>query len=104
MCIRDRHMDARRLSPLTVGITKEGRWLYYTGPFEHITDGTWHTREVYCTPCMLCPDRGEPTLVVRGQHEMRYRFDAAFPILHGKNGEDGTVQGMLCLLYTSRCV
>ena len=89
------HMDARRLSPLTVGITKEGRWLYYTGPFEHITDGTWHTREVYCTPCMLCPDRGEPTLVVRGQHEMRYRFDAAFPILHGKNGEDGTVQGML---------
>ena len=89
------HMDARRLSPLTVGITKEVRWLYYTGPFEHITDGTWHTREVYCTPCMLCPDRGEPTLVVRGQHEMRYRFDAAFPILHGKNGEDGTVQGML---------
>ena len=55
--------------------------------------------------------------MVRGQHEMRYRFDAAFPILHGKNGEDGTVQGLLemagvpvvgcgtlasaCLLYTS---
>ena len=44
---------------------------------------------------MLCPDRGTPTLLVRGQHEMRYCFDAAFPVMHGKNGEDGTVQGLL---------
>ena len=89
------HLDTRRFAPLTVGITKQGKWLYYTGPFEHIADGTWHTREVYCTPCMLCPDRGTPTLLVRGQHEMRYCFDAAFPVMHGKNGEDGTVQGLL---------
>ena len=92
------HLDTRRFAPLTVGITKQGKWLYYTGPFEHIADGTWHTREVYCTPCMLCPDRGTPTLLVRGQHEMRYCFDAAFPVMHGKNGEDGTVQGLLELI------
>ena len=25
----------------------------------------------------------------------RIRLDGAFPVLHGKNGEDGTVQGLL---------
>lgn len=89
------HLDPRRFAPLTAGITRQGKWLYYTGPFCHIQDGTWHTRAEYCAPCMLCPDTGSPTLVVHGQHEARYTFDAAFPVLHGKNGEDGTVQGLL---------
>ena len=81
------HLDTRRFAPLTVGITKQGKWLYYTGPFEHIADGTWHTREVYCTPCMLCPDRGTPTLLVRGQHEM-----AGVPVVGC-----GTLASALCM-------
>ena len=90
-----KHLDVQRFSPLTVGITKQGKWMYYTGPFEQIQDGTWHTRAEYCAPCMLCPDKGSAALVVHGQHEARYTLDAAFPVLHGKNGEDGTVQGLL---------
>ena len=36
------HLDTGRYTPLMVGITREGRWLYYTGPVEDIPS---HGRE-----------------------------------------------------------
>lgn len=87
------HMDRGRYSPLPVGITKEGRWLWYPGPLEHLEDGTWQDRPE-CIPCTLSLDRGAGRLLLDGSGTSR-TFDAAFPVLHGKNGEDGTVQGLL---------
>lgn len=87
------HLDRARFRPLTVGITREGRWLYYSGPLARLEDDTWH--QAGGVPCTLSLDFGCPQLLLLDGSNRRLAFDAAFPILHGKNGEDGTVQGLL---------
>lgn len=79
-----------------VGITPQGRWQYYPGPLSGLVDGTWQDGSL---PCLLSLDRGEGELLVFGGGIERISVDAAFPILHGKNGEDGTVQGLLELAH-----
>ena len=87
------HMDQSRYLPIPVGITQEGAWLFYTGSLGHLESGDWFRQAGACIPCALCPDRGSRTLLLQGGGLVD--FDAAFPVLHGKNGEDGTVQGLL---------
>ena len=87
-------LDKARYAALTVGITREGEWLYYTGAVENIPAGTWQQDKVNCLPCAVCPGRGRHELAVFGPSVLRFAYDAAFPVLHGKNGEDGTVQGL----------
>lgn len=86
-------LDPARYAPVPVGITRQGAWLYYTGPIGAIADDTWHTDAAHCTPCTLDLARGSNSLWLADG--VRVAFDAAFPILHGKNGEDGTLQGAL---------
>ncbi len=94
------HMDASRYIPLPVGITREGRWLYYTGCLARLEDGGWFRQAADCVPCTLALDRGERSLLLLDGGGRRLPFDAVFPVLHGKNGEDGTVQGLLELTGT----
>ena len=89
------HLDRGRYQPLTVGITREGQWLCYRGPVSAIGGGSWEKDPAHLTPCALAPDRDRHQLLLLGDRVSRVSFDAAFPVLHGKNGEDGTVQGLL---------
>ena len=76
-----------------VGITKEGRWLLYTGPVEDILSGAWEQGPV--TPAFLSPDPSVHGLVaLRDGKAETIHVDVIFPALHGKNGEDGTSQGL----------
>ncbi len=88
------HIDRSVCVPLPVGITREGQWFLYNGPLERIPDGRWES-EGSCLPCLISPDRTKRELLVFGGSAIHYRLDAAFPVLHGKNGEDGMVQGLL---------
>ena len=92
-------LDRSRFTPLTVGITREGRWLRYGGPLSGLETGDWASRPD-CVPCALSLDRGDRRLLWLDGSGRSEGFDAAFPILHGKNGEDGTVQGLLELVGT----
>ena len=77
-----------------VGITKDGRWLYYTGPADKMPDGSWEQDE-NCRPCVLSPDRSHHGLLLLGDGKPEIiHIDVAVPALHGKNGEDGTMQGL----------
>ena len=87
-------LDPGRFRALPVGITREGRWLRYQGAVSHLETGDWQTQPG-CVPCALSPDRGERRLLWLDGSGRREAFDGAFPVLHGKNGEDGTVQGLL---------
>lgn len=100
------HMDRRRYEPVPIGITHTGDWFYYAGETEKIADDSWCGSED-CTPVTISLRCGESSLLLlrRGNAESaestKYmetveplEIDAVFPILHGKNGEDGTVQGM----------
>lgn len=86
-------LDRSRFTPLTVGITREGRWLRYPGGLSHLETGDWQAQPD-CVPCTLSLDRGDRRLLWLDGSGRSEGFDAAFPILHGKNGEDGTVQGL----------
>ena len=89
-----RAMQGGRYEAVPVGITREGRWLRFCGSAEDIASGAWERGA--CTPVTLSPDPADHGLLVWAQSGVRReRLDAAFPVLHGKNGEDGTVQGIL---------
>ena len=89
-----RHMDRERYRPIPVGITQAGDWFLYTGKWEAILAGAWQER--HCLPAAVSPNRRDHGLLVwrRGGMEI-IPLGGAFPVLHGKNGEDGTVQGLL---------
>lgn len=80
------HMDKDRFTPIPIGITRRGEWYRFNGDIDEIAADTWHTSGE-CTPFNFPLGRTSHALL-----------DAVFPVLHGKNGEDGTVQGLFELL------
>lgn len=91
-------MPKDEYEPLPIGITRAGRWLFYPGSYENIPDGSWET-DIDCCSCILSPDalhKGVIKIMADGQTTI-HRIDAIFPLLHGKYGEDGRIQG-LCKL------
>ena len=90
------HLDRDKYTPVLLGITRDGRWFHYTGPADALLDDSWHLDALHCTPAVLSPDRAlHGLLLLAPAGPSSLRLDAAFPVLHGKNGEDGTVQGLL---------
>jgi D-alanine--(R)-lactate ligase len=89
------NMDRNKYDPVIVGITPEGEWLKYDGPVECILSDTWKSSE-YCTPAIISPNRMTKGLVVfYGKQIAIMPLDVVFPMLHGKHGEDGAIQGLL---------
>ena len=90
------HLDPGKYEPVPLGITRDGRWFLYRGPFDALLDDSWHTDERHLVPAVISPDRGvHGLLLIASAGPSTVYLDAAFPVLHGKNGEDGTVQGLL---------
>jgi D-alanine--(R)-lactate ligase len=82
-------LDTERYEPFWVGITKSGAWKLCDGP-----DAEWENGG--CRPAILSPDRSVRGLLVmeQGQYEV-ISLDLVLPVLHGKLGEDGAMQGLL---------
>ena len=94
------NIDTAKYSVIRIGITKEdGRFYRYDGDLAGIRDGSW------------CADRTKLCGVTLSLSDGRLSFqpnadgyapepvvpDVVFPVLHGKFGEDGTVQGMFAV-------
>lgn len=78
-----------------IGITKDGRWLYCPAGPDAMRSGAWEEHPD-CAPAFISPDAGVHGILRRtADGWVTERVDAVFPVLHGKNGEDGTVQGLL---------
>ena len=91
------HLSEEKYEIYRIGITRDGRWYLYEGPTDAIPDGGWEKSEQK-RPAFLSPDRSVGGIVVRGsKQEETLPVDCVFPVLHGRNGEDGTVQGLLQL-------
>lgn len=92
-----KHIDRSRYEVIMVGITKDGRWLRCRGDIDSLSTGAWEHEEPI-THCMLSPDRSHGGLLELSESgPVPVPVDVVFPVLHGKNGEDGTVQGLLAL-------
>lgn len=89
------NLPSERWQPIAVGISPEGEWFLYTGAYGRIADGSWRADAGHCRRCVFSCDRARPGLILLDDPSSVIRPDAVFPVLHGKNGEDGTVQGMI---------
>lgn len=91
-----RNMPANRYEPIQLGITKEGVWYRYFGETDRIEDASWINDTENLIPAFISPDRRLHGIVggADGDDFQPARIDVAFPVLHGKNGEDGTIQGL----------
>ncbi|MBR1459280.1 MAG: D-alanine--D-alanine ligase [Oscillospiraceae bacterium] len=82
---------------ITIGITKKGRWLYYPGETSAIPTGEWEY-DSDCVSAVLSPDPVHKGIITLENGEVVVKkIDVVFPVLHGRNGEDGTIQGLLDL-------
>lgn len=84
-----RHLDLEKYEPIYVGITKSGNWKLCDGPYADVEDGCGRRT-------MLSPDRSvHGLLVLDGKAYEPIHLDVVFPVLHGRQGEDGALQGLL---------
>ncbi|GAA4364543.1 D-alanine--(R)-lactate ligase VanA-Sc [Actinomadura verrucosospora] len=84
-----RNLDTEKYEPLWIGITDDGDWKLCDGPAADWENGR-------ARPVTLSPDRSVHGLLVMGQGGYEtVRLDLVFPVLHGKLGEDGAIQGLL---------
>lgn len=82
-----KNIDRSLFDVVMIGITKKGEWLPYEGSVEALPDGSW---ENTAKPTgRICLEKGIAALE---------QCDVILPVLHGQNGEDGTVQGLFELL------
>lgn len=92
------NLDPEKYHILLLGITRQGKWLKYDGEVEPIRQDTWW-QHPSCVPVIFLPGWGNHGILVQEEGKCkRIQVDVAFPVLHGKNGEDGTVQGLLKLM------
>ncbi|MGW1215226.1 D-alanine--(R)-lactate ligase VanA-Sc [Streptomyces sp. NPDC002499] len=84
-----RNLDLEKYEPFYVGITKSGAWKLCDGP-----GPDWEAGR--CRPVVLSPDRSVRGLLVLEQGRFEtIGLDLVLPVLHGKLGEDGAMQGLL---------
>ena len=83
---------------LRIGITKDGRWVEYTGADNEITSQKWET-DLSLRTAVVSPDRSHHGFLMLGKDGSCevVSVDVCFPVLHGKHGEDGTIQGLFQL-------
>ena len=91
------HIDKEKYNIYPVGITKSGEWILFgSQDYSMLPSGEW----VNCSEnrkAAISPVRGQGLLSFEGDCVVRERIDVVFPVLHGENGEDGAMQGLLKL-------
>jgi D-alanine---(R)-lactate ligase len=77
--------NLRRYEPFWIGISKSGAWKLCDGPDADLDDDRYR-------PAVL--SQGGLLVLEDGKYET-ITLDLVFPVLHGRLGEDGAIQGLL---------
>jgi D-alanine---D-serine ligase len=89
------NINENKFEVFPVGITREGEWYHYTGGLEQIRDNSWAEKKENLHSVAVSQSRPAPGfLVFDGDGCRRIPVDLVLPVLHGRNGEDGTLQGL----------
>ena len=95
------NLDKTKYNVLKVGITKKGFWYLTEAAPSEIADGSWEKHDGNI-PVTLSASREVKGLIeINGSRV--FPVDCFWPVLHGKYGEDGTIQG-LCEFAGIPCV
>lgn len=87
-----RNLDKERFSVWVLGLTKEGEWRLTTASADEIEHDAWLPKS---KRAILSPDPKDHGIILLEENAKSVYIDAVFPILHGKYGEDGCLQGLL---------
>lgn len=91
------NLDTEKYTVFPVGITKMGQWILYgDNDYSKLPEGTWQD----CPQnkkAAISPVRGQGLICFDAESISSYPIDVVFPVLHGENGEDGSVQGLMQL-------
>jgi len=92
-----RHLNPENYQILPVGITRDGHWMLYgSDDYGALPSGRWEQ----CPenrPAILSPARGQGLIVQGDNGWYSEPVGCVIPVLHGANGEDGSVQGLMQL-------
>ena len=88
------NIDYSKYNLILLGITKDGRWFIFNDNIELLPEDKWLNSKSL-VPAYISPDSSVHGIVTAKGEIIK--LDCVFPVLHGKNGEDGTVQGLLQL-------
>ena len=84
-----KNIDPEKYNTLLVGITKEGHWLWVDS-LDDIPSGKWRDSEI---EAIISPDATKKCLMLSTGEN--FHVDVVYLALHGTNGEDGTIQGLM---------
>ncbi len=89
-----KNLDAAKYEVVPIGISREGRWFTSSDGERLFREGSQASDRI---PCTLPPDPAVHGLLVLrpGSAPEAIPLDVVFPIVHGGQGEDGTLQGLL---------
>ena len=89
------NMDTEKYQIFPVGITRQGQWMLFgSDNYSLLPGGAWEDCPDNCK-AMISPVRGEGLLIFEQTGIRKEAIDVVFPVLHGENGEDGAMQGLL---------
>ena len=95
------NIDKEKYEVEIIGITKKGQWLKYNGPVAKIGSGEWEAvahnkllegKSSENETASEITNVNSARQVIAGN--TKKPIDVVFPVLHGCNGEDGTIQGL----------
>lgn len=84
-------IDRNKYEIICIGIDKEGKWFLTEASIEEIFNGSWESKPNN-KRAFLSPDSSVHGIVL--ENKAVIKVDCVWPVLHGKNGEDGTIQGL----------
>ncbi len=107
------NIDKQKYDIVMIGITKDGKWLTYDGPTEKIGSGEWQAiaqkqllnqsserqnlsqqkngTQTFSSSTQIATNNTARSIF---DENTNAPIDVVFPVLHGCNGEDGTIQGL----------
>lgn len=92
------NLNPEKYNISVIGITKQGRWLPYTGEYDRIGSGQWEAEALSMADVITQAKSSGSDGTLSGFLKALSRngeVDVVFPVLHGSNGEDGAMQGLL---------
>ena len=89
------NLNPEKYNIFPVGITKEGQWLLYGGEDYSLLPGDCWLTHLANRKAAISPVRGQGLLIFDEDRVTCQTIDVVFAVLHGENGEDGSMQGLL---------
>lgn len=89
------HLNSEKYDAFPVGITRNGEWYHYMGDYKKIEENSWFENRKELNPVAVSQSRSARGFLEFSEDGFTLvKVDMVFPVLHGRNGEDGTLQGM----------